>query len=77
MLNNTTDLKSAGRPEYTDAVTSTSLQNKDGAPTHLAVSASSPTLHKEHQTAIKSSEGAEKGEATAREPRVFQSCWRR
>ena len=38
MLNTTTDLKSVGQPEYTDTVTSTSLQNKHRAPSHLTVS---------------------------------------
>lgn len=36
MLNTTTDLKSMGQPENTDTATSTSLQNKDRAPSHLA-----------------------------------------
>lgn len=38
MLNTATDLKSVGQPEYTDTMTSTSLQNRDRAPSHLAVS---------------------------------------
>ncbi len=36
MLNTTADLKSVGQPENTDTATSTSLQNKDRAPSHLA-----------------------------------------
>lgn len=36
MLNTTADLKSTGQPENTDTATSTSLQNKDRAPSHLA-----------------------------------------